>query len=141
MSINDRIALLVKEYGDGRYSRFAKKVGLAPTVIGSYMPKEDPTARTSEPSLTVINKILDALPEVSRDWLVSGEGPMVPMRVSSTQSNTNTSTSHGNTVSIGQQGEAELWKVKYEALQKHCESLEREITTLNRLLSVYEKQQ
>jgi hypothetical protein len=124
MSINERVRMLVEQFAKGNKNRFATLTGLSATQVSTYMPPdpETPDRRVSVPTLDSINKILDALPEVSRDWLVSGEGSMMPMRVSNTNTNTNTLTAGGSSSS------------ELEILREKVKSLERELARADEMI-------
>lgn len=69
-TVHDRIAILVKEYGNGRNTTFASLVGTSEGNIRGYinkgvLPKQD-----------ILEKIVKSL-GINANWLVTGEGPMI----------------------------------------------------------------
>lgn len=68
-TIHERIELLVKEFGDGKNTVFADKIGVSEGNIRGYikgiMPKYD-----------VLEKIATSL-DVNPDWLLTGRGDML----------------------------------------------------------------
>lgn len=62
----DRLTLFLKEEGLSK-SEFARIMGLSPAYVGS-MRKSMPAEK--------VKKLLEHFPQLSRDWLLHGEGPM-----------------------------------------------------------------
>lgn len=73
MSINQRIKIIIDTFEEGVNSRFAKKIGTAPTVVGTFLPGN----RGSKPGFDLLVKILEAYPQLSTNWLLFGEGEML----------------------------------------------------------------
>lgn len=69
--INNRITLLIDTYCHGNKSEFAKKVGVTPSVITNITGM-----RQGAPSFDVLEKIANAFPMVSCEWLLTGRGNM-----------------------------------------------------------------
>ena len=69
VTISERIALLVEEYGKGKNTVLANKVGVSEGNIRSYikgiLPKQD-----------VLEKIVRSCENLSAEWLLTGNGPM-----------------------------------------------------------------
>ena len=53
-TINDRMELIINERFDGNKAAFAKKIGLPPTGLSSYLGKQ----RRSKPSVDMVAKIV-----------------------------------------------------------------------------------
>lgn len=70
-SINERIKFIIEEEESGVNSRFAKKIGVSSSVVSNYMPEGE---RKGEPSFSILQRILEAYPQISINWLVTGEG-------------------------------------------------------------------
>lgn len=69
--INKRIQLLANYYGFRRPADFAKKTGLSAQAAGNYLK----SLRT--PTIEAIEKIYEAFPEISAEWLLKGKGEML----------------------------------------------------------------
>lgn len=67
-TINNRIEMLVNERFNGNKSAFEIAVGLAPSVLSSYIGKQ----RRSKPSVDMVTKIITKL-DVDARWLLTGE--------------------------------------------------------------------
>lgn len=71
MSINKRIRTIMDYYGLNKNS-FTNKVGASsPSVIGKILNDEN-----RKPSFDIIEKIVNAFPDINADWLISGKGTM-----------------------------------------------------------------
>lgn len=70
--VNDRIEQLIEYFCEGNKSLFAKKIGVAPSVIGNITGE-----RKGNPSFEVTQKILDAFVTVDPDWFIHGTGSML----------------------------------------------------------------
>jgi SOS-response transcriptional repressor LexA len=70
-TINTRLAQLIDSLGLNPNS-FSKDMGISATTIYHIIG-----GRYSEPSFSLIQKIVDAFPAVNLDWLVKGEGDML----------------------------------------------------------------
>lgn len=108
MSVNERIKFIIDSKENGKQSAFAHKVGVSPTVIGTFMPPKNKDGRVSKPGFEVLNKIAVAYPELRIEWLITGEGepfkiPDGTMRVNNVDDSRtlNKNTASGNTVSYG----------------------------------------
>ncbi len=74
-TINQRIAELIKEFGDSE-SGFAKRIQVSSSVMFNIV---NPKGRKSYPSGPVLEKILDLEnngKKVSAEWLMRGDGQM-----------------------------------------------------------------
>lgn len=69
MTVNERIKFLVDELEQDNQRQFAIKIGVSPTGLSSMLPGN----RESKPSFEVLNKILSTYPQISAEWLVTGE--------------------------------------------------------------------
>lgn len=69
-SISDRIQRLIDEYEGGVKTAFANKTGMGESRIRTYLNGTQPTAEALE-------KIVRAY-AISSEWLITGEGDMVP---------------------------------------------------------------
>ena len=70
MEIVDRIRKIVDEKSQSVTS-FSKMIGVAQTTMNNYLKYERP------PSYEVLEAILVAFPDISAEWLLRGEGPML----------------------------------------------------------------
>lgn len=70
-TINERVLDIIKEQHNGNKRAFAAFLGVAPTVIENIVGK-----RQGNPSYEVLVAIY-AKANISADWLLLGEGPMV----------------------------------------------------------------
>ncbi|MBN2744486.1 MAG: helix-turn-helix transcriptional regulator [Marinilabiliaceae bacterium] len=68
MIIAERIGELLKLYGLNKH-QFANKIEVSSTIIYNIIG-----GRKSNPSYELINKILDAFPDLSAEWLLRGKG-------------------------------------------------------------------
>lgn len=68
--INDRIAELLKALGKNA-AAFSAQISVAPTVLYNIMD-----GRRSKPSFEVLEKIINAVPELNLTWLIQGIGTM-----------------------------------------------------------------
>lgn len=69
-TINQRISKLVKRVG--KQVRFAEACGIRASTLNMIVGKAKVT-----PDTATIEKILATYPDVSREWLMSGSGPML----------------------------------------------------------------
>lgn len=90
-TVNERLKFLIDTLESGVPARFAKKLGVAASVIGNYMPG---SSREGEPSFSVLQKLAIAYPQINTDWLVNNKGE--PFKQDK-ESNTNS----GNRISGG----------------------------------------
>ncbi|MEG1861215.1 MAG: XRE family transcriptional regulator [Bacteroidaceae bacterium] len=104
-TINDRMEMLVNERFAGNKAAFAKKIGLPPTGLSSYLGKQ----RRSKPSIDMVAKIIT---EVGVDalWLITGE----KSKDSSTSAVVNDSISPA---SENQSDSVDVYKKEIERLQ------------------------
>ena len=65
-----RVMLIMKHYGM-KQRPFAIKVGISPQTLNTTIVND------TKPSLSLIQDILRAFPEVSAEWLVLGDGDMI----------------------------------------------------------------
>ena len=65
-----RVLLIMKHYGM-KQRPFAIKVGVSPQTLNTTIVND------TKPSLSLIQDILRAFPEVSAEWLVLGDGDMI----------------------------------------------------------------
>lgn len=71
-TINQRVDALVQEIDGGNRSAFARRVDLSPGAVAEIVG-----GRLSKPGFEVLQKIVLALPNLNRDWLLLGEGEML----------------------------------------------------------------
>jgi len=88
--IQSRVAQLIEMRNLNPFA-FAKKIGAPPSTVSEVVG-----GRRSEPRATFLEKILLAFPEVSGDWLLTGQGK--PFR----SGHTATVLGNGNAVAQGQ---------------------------------------
>lgn len=69
-SVNQRIKSVI-EYYSLTQKKFAESIGVAQTTVSSFFK------RGSKPSYDILESIKNAFPEISADWLLSGEGEML----------------------------------------------------------------
>jgi hypothetical protein len=72
----DVISLIIKDYKIKNPSQFCHLIGVNPTNIGAWR-------RGGTPSIDIINKILSKFPDLSTDWLITGEGEMYRKKIRS----------------------------------------------------------
>jgi hypothetical protein len=71
MSINERLNIIINELFSGNKRAFAKKIGVAATVIENIVGK-----RMGKPSYDVLEKIC-VNANISTEWLIRGKGDMI----------------------------------------------------------------
>ena len=69
MSINKRLEQLIDDLRMNNHS-FSVKIGVAPTVTHNIV------GGRNKPSFEYLEKVFNAYPRISKDWLISGEGEM-----------------------------------------------------------------
>lgn len=70
MTINERIALIIREMGLNNNS-FAKTLNVSPTVTFNII-----SGRNTKPSYELLEKIVFAFDNISAEWLLRENGPM-----------------------------------------------------------------
>lgn len=75
-----RLRMLIDQYHEGRYKDFAKKIGVSPNTIYIMLRGEH-----SDPHLSTLVKIIDACPDASITWLITGQGEMIKRSNSAVQ--------------------------------------------------------
>lgn len=70
--IHQRIGLLVDHFCAGNKTAFGKETDILPGVLASIIG-----GRMSKPSFDLLHKVLSRYPQVSGDWLISGQGSML----------------------------------------------------------------
>ena len=68
--INERISLILKHFNMSATS-FAKEIDIASSVLVNVVG-----GRMSKPSIDLLQKICDAYPKISLEWIVLGRGEM-----------------------------------------------------------------
>ncbi|MDR2684407.1 MAG: helix-turn-helix domain-containing protein [Prevotellaceae bacterium] len=68
-NISERLILVIKHINLST-SAFAKNIGISQPQMFNY-------TKSRQPSLTIIEKILEKYPEISAEWLVTGKGEML----------------------------------------------------------------
>lgn len=71
-SVQERVDSLVEQFANGNKTAFAKEVGTLPSVLASIVG-----GRMSKPSFELLEKIMLKYPEISGNWLLTGQGPML----------------------------------------------------------------
>lgn len=69
LTVNERVNFLVNTLKEGNKSAFAKDIGVGGGVIQDIVG-----GRLNKPSFDVLNKIVNAYPQIDIPWLVTGEG-------------------------------------------------------------------
>ena len=82
MSINDRIIVLINLLEDGVKRSFSRNVGIPEGTLSSVIG-----SRKSDPSFSMIKRIVDAYPAVNIEWLIKEEGEPIlrEAKISSSQ--------------------------------------------------------
>ncbi|MDI9864485.1 hypothetical protein QM480_09125 [Flectobacillus sp. DC10W] len=104
-TIGERLELLIFSLKMNKKS-FGESIGVSHTTIGNTI------AGISEPRLSMLNAILKRYPNVSSDWLISGEGEMFAMS----------------------KNEPGLWQTLKENYEKRIEELQYTIALQKQLL-------
>ncbi|MBO2010897.1 S24 family peptidase [Hymenobacter negativus] len=76
--VHERLIFLIERLAGGVQARFAERVGVPTGTIGDILGK-----KKSKPGFELTGKILQAYPEVSERWLLTGEGEMLKSDISS----------------------------------------------------------
>jgi hypothetical protein len=136
-NINQRIGKLIY---DSRLNRkkWGEKVGLAPTVVYNLVTNE-----RNKPSLSTLEKILAAFPEVSRQWLFNGEGAQYRNPNRNDFNFSNSGSVSGQTVSqVAGEGntvgasEVEALRVKVQSLEEKVKMYEQMIEMKNQMIEM-----
>lgn len=75
--VHERLNFLIEQLANGVQARFAERVGVPTGTIGDILGK-----KKSKPGFELTGKILQAYPEVSERWLLTGEGEMLKSEIS-----------------------------------------------------------
>jgi hypothetical protein len=70
-TVNQRFEQLIRKFDNGNRSAFARRVDLTPGTIADIVG-----GRFNKPRFEVLQKVFYALPNLNKDWLMFGEGPM-----------------------------------------------------------------
>lgn len=70
-TVNERMQKIVDECFGGKKATFAKRIGMVPTSISSYLGTE----RRSKPSIDILTSIVENL-NIDARWLLTGKGSM-----------------------------------------------------------------
>lgn len=146
-TVNERIKILIDTFDGGVSSRFAKRIGVSPSVVSAYLPDNE---RQGEPGFSVLQKIINAIPEIQSEWLLRGSGDMLIKNTNSLPNANNYSNRQGNSdnnIRIGGQPPIEnssesrvieLLQGQLLDLKKENESLKEDVKKLNdELLGTY----
>ena len=68
-TINERILLIIKDFCDGSKAEFARNMNELPQTINGWLKREV--------GFNVLNKISEKFPDISKSWLLTGEGSML----------------------------------------------------------------
>lgn len=71
--INKRLQIVIDQLFEGNKARFAKAIEIAPTSISNYLSDK----RQSKPSADMLEKIVNAIDDLSAEWLITGKGSML----------------------------------------------------------------
>lgn len=63
---------IVTQFCNDKKSNFAQMIGVTPSVVGNITGE-----RNGNPSFEVLQKILNAFPEINPEWLILGNGAML----------------------------------------------------------------
>lgn len=69
LTVNERVNFLISSVTGGNKAAFAKSIGVGAGVIQDIIG-----GRLNKPSFDVLNKIVNAYPDLNIEWLVTGEG-------------------------------------------------------------------
>ncbi|MCI1646848.1 MAG: helix-turn-helix domain-containing protein [Bacteroides sp.] len=128
--VSDRIEILINKLSDGKKSQFAKRIGVAPSVIGNITGE-----RKGNPSFEVAQKILNAFASINPDWLLFGKEPMFR------QAEANSMSLHEDQISYyatAQNREADIYYKMYKEKDAENKELIKEIGRLEERLKKYE---
>jgi hypothetical protein len=75
--VHERLNFLIERLAGGVQARFAERVGVPTGTIGDILGK-----KKSKPGFELTGKILQAYPEVSERWLITGDGDMLKSDIS-----------------------------------------------------------
>jgi phage repressor protein C with HTH and peptisase S24 domain len=92
--VNDRIGELIEAIGKN-IGAFSSQIGVAPPVLYNIV-----SGRRSKPSFELLEKIVDAVPDLNLAWLVKGHGNMFNNEQTSQQASAFSSQSGGNNVQV-----------------------------------------
>lgn len=123
-TINDRMEHIINERFDGNKAAFAKKIGLPPTGLSSYLGKQ----RRSKPSVDMVAKIVIEL-GVDACWLLTGKEAAKVEQV----------LTHGDFSPASLHGDAVNGNMDIIVLQEKVKHLEEMLAEKERLIKVYEK--
>lgn len=70
--IFERLLILVDKLENGSQSKFAKKIGCPQTTFNGYLNEK----AENKIRFSLLQNILVVYPNISRDWLFFGEGPI-----------------------------------------------------------------
>lgn len=70
-TVNERIRLVMENFGYRSVRAFATKIGIAPTSLNDVIRKG------AEPKFSTLSKLLVAEPLLSAEWLLRGDGKMM----------------------------------------------------------------
>lgn len=101
MDINSRFQEVIDTLYDGKQNAFAKAIGVAPSVIANVVG-----SRKGKPSFDVLYKIC-ANANVSANWLLTGNGPMLLDDAGSASSGGGTDADKESLTIVGDVGNAD----------------------------------
>lgn len=73
MQIFERIGEIIKYFANNSQAQFARSLGVLPTTFNGYMNEEG----QERIRFSLLKKILEIYPDVSREWLLFGDGKML----------------------------------------------------------------
>lgn len=137
MKANERLSKVVGHTGESRAS-LARRADLIPQRLTDIINE-----KTKDISFDVADKLANAVPNLNREWLLTGEGDMLTSRdttVTGSGNAVNTVTGNGNKVSANVAGDfADLASKFSEALKTSQEQLSSSQCQIDRLIKVIEK--
>lgn len=128
--VSDRIEILINKLSDGNKSQFAKRIGVAPSVIGNITGE-----RKGNPSFEVAQKILNAFASINPDWLLFGKEPMF-RQIEATDMSLHEDQRPYYTVASNR--EADIYYKMYKEKDAENKELIKEIGRLEERLKKYE---
>jgi hypothetical protein len=136
MNINERILRIIEAIENGRRYSFAKKIGKSRQQVSNLINNG------YKVGFTIINDILAAYPELSPEWLMTGEGKM--LKSQSIENVKNSTIIGGNVQGSNVQGSNNTFNMNskmlesshnyQEIIKKHQEHIEVMQKQMNMLL-------
>lgn len=114
-NVNQKIKQILTE---NRYTQnqFAKEIGMNPTTLGRQLKGEQSM------SASLIESFLAVFPDVSAEWLLRDEG-ISSKSVQEKKERALSGNMASEEIHVASNAEAELWKARYEELEKRYDQL------------------